>query len=76
MNDLWDVLFTQESDQEGLCSVRSPVLLETVKHETVLVHGPPESVSDAAELDIPLAERLVAYVETALVQQFLDVRGA
>ncbi len=48
MDDLWDIVFTQESGQERLRGLGITVTLEEdVEHETVLVHGPPKPVSNA-----------------------------
>jgi hypothetical protein len=42
LNDLWDIVFSQESGQEGLRRFGVPVLLkENVEHEDVLVHSSP-----------------------------------
>jgi hypothetical protein len=102
MDDLWDIVFSQQSGQEVFRCFGVPMPLEkNVEHETVLVHGPPKPVSDAvharthlvemppgtptgfpvaqvfgeerAKLDAPLAERLMAYLNAALMQQFLHV---
>ena len=50
VNPVWDIIFTQELGQEGLCGVGIPVPLEQdVEHEAVLVHRPPQPVSDAID---------------------------
>ena len=50
VNDLWDVILTQEPSQEGLRSFSVSVSLEeNIEHETVLVHSPPKPVSDAID---------------------------
>jgi len=102
MDDLWDIIFSQQPDQEGFrrFGVTMPLKGE-VKHETMLVHGLPESVSNAidagahlvemppgtppgfpvaqvfreegSEFNAPLAQSLVAELDTALVEQFLNV---
>ena len=42
VNSVWDIIFTQELSQEGLCGVGIPVpLKQDVEHEAVLVHRPP-----------------------------------
>ena len=42
VNDLWDIVFTQEPGQEGFRSLSIAVTLEEdVEHETVLVHCSP-----------------------------------
>jgi len=42
MNDLWDIIFSQEAGQEGLCRFGVPMpLKENVEHEAVLVHSSP-----------------------------------
>ena len=48
MDDLWDIVFSQQPGQEGLRRFGVPMpLKEDVEHETVLVHGPPKPVSNA-----------------------------
>ena len=45
---VWDVIFAKQPDQEGSRSLRISVALkENIEHEAVLVHCPPEPVSDA-----------------------------
>jgi hypothetical protein len=42
MDDLWDIVFSQQPGQEGLRSFSIPVSLkESVEYEAVLVHSPP-----------------------------------
>ena len=49
-NLVWDIIFTQEPGQEGLCGVGIPVpLKQDVEHEAVLVHRTPQPVSDAVD---------------------------
>ena len=49
-NPVWDIIFTQEPGQEGLCGVGIPVpLKQDVEHEAVLVHRPPQPVPDAID---------------------------
>ena len=102
VNDLWDIVFTQDPAQERLRGFGIAVTLEQdVEHEAVLVHCSSEPVADAidartylvqvpagtpagfplaqflskegAEFDTPLAEGLVADLNAALVQQFLNI---
>ena len=115
VNDLWDIVFTQDPAQERLRGFGIAVTLEQdVEHEAVLdillssgqaprgaVVAKTESVADAidartylvqvpagtpaqfplaqflskegAEFDTPLAEGLVADLNAALVQQFLNI---
>jgi len=102
MDDLWDIIFTQQPGQEGLRRFSIPMpLKEDTLHEPTLVHGLPEPVSNAidagphlverppgtpagfpvaqifreevSEVHAPLAEGLVADLDTALVQHFLDI---
>ena len=41
-NPVWEIIFTQEPGQEGLCGVGIPVpLKQGVEHQAVLVHRPP-----------------------------------
>ena len=45
---VWNVRFAEQADQEDFCSLRSSVTLkENIEHEAVLVHCPPEPVSNA-----------------------------
>jgi hypothetical protein len=48
MDDLWDIIFSQQPGQEGLhgFGVSLP-LKKNVEHETLLVYGPPQPISDA-----------------------------
>ena len=50
MNDLWDVILTQEASRERFrrLSVSVP-LKKDVEHEALLVHRSPEPVSDAID---------------------------
>ena len=42
VNDVWDIIFSQQSGQEGLRRLGIPVpLKENVEHESVLVHCSP-----------------------------------
>ena len=42
VNDLWDIVFTQEARQEGLRSLGITVpLKQDIKHKTVLIHCSP-----------------------------------
>ena len=42
VNDLWNVIFTQESDQEGLCGLCVTVpLKENIEHKAMLVYSLP-----------------------------------
>jgi hypothetical protein len=48
MDDLWDIVFSQQPGQEGLRGFGIPTPLEeNIEHETVLVHGPPQPMPDA-----------------------------
>ena len=104
-NELWNVIFTQKPGQEGLRRLGVPVpLKEKIEYETVLIHGPPEPVSntihrrtdlvqippgtppgfpvtkmfskEGTELHAPFADCLVADLDAALVQQFLNISVA
>jgi len=50
VNDLWDIIFTQQPRKEGFrgFSVSQP-LKENVEHETVLIHSSPQPMSDAID---------------------------
>ena len=57
MDDLWDIVFSQQPGQEGLRRFGVPMpLKEDVEHETVLVHGPPKPVSNAVDARTHLVE--------------------
>ena len=57
MNDLWDVILTQEAGQKGLRSFRVSVpLKENVEYEAVLIHGLPKPVSDAIDARTDLVQ--------------------
>jgi hypothetical protein len=102
MDDLWDIVFSQQPGQDVFRCFAVPMTLEkNVEHEPVFVHGPPKPMSNAidacthlvqmppgtptgfpvaqvfgeegAKLDAPLAERLMAHLNAALMQQFLHV---
>jgi hypothetical protein len=48
MNDFWDIIFTQQSGQERLCSLGIAMpLKQNVEHEAVLVNRSPKPVSNA-----------------------------
>jgi len=57
MNDLWNVIFTQQSGQEGLRgrSVAVP-LKEKIEHEPMLVDRPPQPMPDAIHARADLVE--------------------
>ncbi|MGY2896742.1 hypothetical protein ACVWZX_004788 [Deinococcus sp. UYEF24] len=105
MDDLWDIIFSQQPGQESLRRFGVPMpLKEDIEYEPVLVYGPPQPMSNAvharthlvqmppgtpsgfpaaqvfgeegAELDAPLAESLMVYLNVALMQQFLHVSVA
>ncbi|MBB5364627.1 hypothetical protein HNQ08_003740 [Deinococcus humi] len=49
-DDFWDVVFTQPSGQEGRRSFGIAMSLKkNIEHEAILVHRPPEPVSDAID---------------------------
>jgi len=59
MDDLWDVMLTQEASQERFRRLRVTVpLKKNVKHESMLVHPSPEPVSDAIDARADLVHRL------------------
>ena len=50
MNDLWEIIFSQQPGQEGLRGFSVSVSLEeNIEHEPVLVHCSPEPVADAID---------------------------
>ena len=57
MNDLWDVIFTHQSGQEGLRGRSVAVLLkENIEHEPMLVNRPPQPMPDAVHARADLVE--------------------
>ena len=57
MDDLWNIVFTQQPSQEGLRRFSVPMPLEeNVEHESVLVHGPPKPVSNTVHSRTDLVE--------------------
>ena len=59
MDDLWDIVFSQQQRQEGLRRFGVPMPLEeNVEHEPVFVHGPPKPVADAIDTRTPIVEML------------------
>ncbi len=57
MDDLWDIVFSQQPGQEGLRRFGIPMpLKENVEHEPVFVHGPPKPVSNAINARTHLVE--------------------
>ena len=57
VDDLWDVILTQEASQERFCRLRVAVpLKQDVEHEPVLVYCSPEPVSDAIHARTHLVE--------------------
>jgi hypothetical protein len=58
IDDLWDIIFSQQPGQEGLRCFGVPMLLkENVEHEPVLVHRPSKPVSNAVHARTHLVER-------------------
>jgi len=57
MNDLWDDVFPQQPGEEDRCRFCVVMrLTEDVEHEPVLVHRPPQSVSNATDTRTHLVE--------------------
>ena len=57
MDDLWDIVFSQQTGQEGLRRFGVPMpLKEDVEHETVLVYCSPQPMSDAIHARTHLVE--------------------
>jgi len=58
VNDLWNIVFTQEASQEGLRRFCVTVpLKEDTLHEAVLVDGSPEPVTDAIDARTDLVQK-------------------
>ena len=56
-NDLWDIVFAQGTDQEGLGGVGVSLSLEKkINHKTVLVDCSPEPVADAIDVHAYLVQ--------------------
>jgi len=57
MDDLWNIVCSQQPNQEGLRRSSVPMpLKEDVEHEAVLIHGPPKPVSNAIDIRTDLVE--------------------
>ena len=77
MDDLWDVILTQEASHERFRRLRVTVpLKEDVKHESVLVHRSPEPVSDAVHARTHLVEMPPGTPPGFPVAQFLCEEGS
>jgi len=58
MNDLWDVIFNQNSGKKGLRRLGISVpLKENIEHEPVLVHCSPSPMPDAIDARTNLVQR-------------------
>ena len=64
MNDLRDIVFTQDPDQKGLCNLSIAVALEEdIEHETVLVHCSPtvkRAQARCSDQDKPMSDAIDA----------------
>ncbi|GGO36246.1 hypothetical protein GCM10008949_39860 [Deinococcus humi] len=76
MDDLWNIVFSQDQRQQGLRRVSVRVPLEDIEHEPVLVHGPPQPVVGSANLDAPLVGRPLGTPPLCPVTQAFDEKGA
>ena len=57
MDDLWDIVFPQQSGQEGLRSFSVSVpLKENIEHEAVLVDRPPQPMPEAIDARTDLVQ--------------------
>ena len=57
MNDFWDVVLTQQAEEEGPHRLGVAVLLqEDIQHVSVIVHRPPQPVVDPADLNAHLVQ--------------------
>ena len=57
MDDLWDIVFSQQPGQEGFRRFGVPMPLEEdIEHEPVRIHGPPKPVSNAIHSRTHLVE--------------------
>jgi len=57
MDDLWDIVFSQQSGEEGLRRFGVPMpLKEDIEYAPVLVHGPPKPVSNTLHSRTHLVE--------------------
>jgi len=73
VNDFWDIVFTQQPGQEGLRRFGVPMPLEeNVKHETVLVHGPPKPIANTVHARTHLVEMPPGTPSGFPVAQFFD----
>jgi HAMP domain-containing protein/signal transduction histidine kinase/CheY-like chemotaxis protein len=77
MDDLWDIVFCQQPGQEGLRRFGVAVALkQDVEHETVLVHSPPQPVSDAVHARTHLVEMPPGTPSGFPVAQIFSEEGA
>ena len=77
MNDLWAVIFTQDSGEEGLRSLRIAVALkEDIEHGFVLVHCSPQPVSDAPDARTHINQMPPGTPPGFPVAQFLSEEGS
>ena len=76
MNDLWNVVFTQKSDQEGLrdLCITAP-LEENIEHKAMFVYSSPEPVSNAIDTGANFVEVPPGTPAGFLVAQFIRHKG-
>jgi len=73
MDDLWDIVFTQQPVQEGLRRFGVPMPLEeNVEHETVLVHGPSKPMANTVHARTHLVEMSSGTPTGFPMAQFFD----
>lgn len=77
MDNLWNVILTQEASREGLCRSSVPMpLKEDVEHEALLVDRSPEPVSNTIDACTHLVQKPPRTPTGFPVAQFLSEEGA
>jgi hypothetical protein len=77
MDNLWDIVFSQQPRQEGLRGFGIPMPLEeNVEYETVPVHGPLKPVSDAVHARTHLVEMPPGTLSGFPVAQVFSEKGS
>lgn len=77
MNDLWDIVFTQEASQECFCGLGITVPLEhEVEHGSVLVYRSPEPVANTIDAGTDLVQVPPGTLEGFPVAQFFSEEGS
>ena len=77
MDDLWDIVFSQQPGQEGLRRFGVPMSPEEdIEYESVLVHGPPKPVSNPIHACTHLVDVLPGTPTWLTVAQVFSEEGS